>query len=92
MNGGHIMSDDRPRKEDTAQGEAYSQALSLAAVPEEKRQWHVRWAERFAAFLGDKPLNTADREEAEALMASPFLSPVHPACSHHPLPACTGIP
>jgi hypothetical protein len=49
---------------------AYLRALSLASVPEEKKQWYVRWVERFVAFLGDKTLEVADRGDAENFIAS----------------------
>lgn len=48
----------------------YLRALSQASVPVEKRQWYVRWTERFATFLGEKPLDAADRDDAEAFIAS----------------------
>jgi integron integrase len=64
------MSDNRSLKENIPQGEAYLRALSLAAVPDEKRQWYVRWVERFAAFLGEKPIDAAERDDAEAFIAS----------------------
>ena len=47
----------------------YLRVLSKVSVPVEKRQWYVRWAERFATFLGEKPLDAADRDDAEAFIA-----------------------
>jgi site-specific recombinase XerD len=70
LKGGKPVSEDRSPKKDITQGEAYLRALSLAAVPEEKKQWYVRWIDRFEAFLGEKPLDAADREDAEAFIAS----------------------
>ncbi len=64
------MSEERSRKNDLTQVEAYLRALSLASVPEEKKQWYIRWVERFVAFLGDKTLEVADREDAEYFIAS----------------------
>ncbi len=48
----------------------YLQALAQTRIPLEKRQWYVRWAEQFAVFLGQKPLDAADRDDAEAFIAS----------------------
>lgn len=64
------MSEERSRKNELTQSEAYLRALSLASVPDDKKQWYVRWVERFAAFLGDKALEVADREDAENFIAS----------------------
>ena len=64
------MSEERSCKNDLTQVEAYLRALSLASVPEEKKQWYIRWVERFVAFLGDKMLEVADREDAENFIAS----------------------
>ena len=50
--------------------DAYLRALSQTKVPEERRQWYVRWVERFARFLTEKPLDAADRDDAEAFIAS----------------------
>ena len=36
------MSEERSRKNDLTQVEAYLRALSLASVPDEKKQWYVR--------------------------------------------------
>ncbi|MGB3398770.1 MAG: phage integrase N-terminal SAM-like domain-containing protein [Candidatus Deferrimicrobiaceae bacterium] len=58
------------RDENVFPADAYLRALSLASVPVEKRQWYVKWAERFAAFLVEKPLDAADRDDAEAFIAS----------------------
>ncbi|MGA7106088.1 MAG: site-specific integrase [Candidatus Deferrimicrobiaceae bacterium] len=48
----------------------YLRVLSQTSVPVEKRRWYVRWVERFAAFLLEKPLDAADRDDAEAFIAS----------------------
>ncbi len=48
----------------------YLQALSQTRVSLERREWYVRWVERFAKFLGEKPLYAADRDDAEAFIAS----------------------
>ncbi len=49
---------------------AYLDALARCDVAEEKRRWYVRWVERFAAFLGGRPLETAERADVEAFMMS----------------------
>ncbi len=49
---------------------AYLDALARCDVAEEKRRWYVRWVERFAAFLGGRPLETAERTDVEAFMMS----------------------
>jgi len=48
----------------------YLRVLSHTSVSVEKRQWYVRWVERFAAFLVEKQLDAADRDDAEAFIAS----------------------
>lgn len=48
----------------------YLRVLSQTSVPVERRQWYVRWVERFAAFLVKKPMDAADRDDAEAFIAS----------------------
>ena len=48
----------------------YLRVLSQTSVPVERRQWYVRWVERFAAFLVEKPMDAADRDDAEAFIAS----------------------
>ncbi len=48
----------------------YLGALERCAIPEEKRRWFVRWAERFARFLGDRPLESAERPDVEAFLTS----------------------
>jgi len=58
------------RDEKKIPAEAYLRALSQASVPVDKRQWYVRWVERFSAFLGETPLHAADRGDAEAFIAS----------------------
>jgi hypothetical protein len=57
------------RYDNSGYADAYLRVLSLASVPEEKRWWYVRWAERFAQFLGEKPLDAAERGDAEAFIA-----------------------
>jgi hypothetical protein len=63
------MQDDCSRDEDSVPADAYLRDLSLASVSEEKKRWYVRWAERFAEFLGEKPLDAAERRNAEAFIA-----------------------
>jgi len=56
---------DGSRNENKMPVDEYLWALSSASVPVEKRQWYVRWVERFSAFLGETPLHAADRGAAE---------------------------
>jgi len=65
------MPNDGSRKENVFPADAYLRALSQASVPAEKRQWYVKWTERFAVFLAGKPLDVADGDDAEAFIASP---------------------
>jgi integron integrase len=58
-----------------AHGQAFVAALAHCAVPEKNRRWYVRWAERFAAFLGERPLGGAERGDVEAFMTSLSQSP-----------------
>jgi integron integrase len=64
------MPDEGSRKQYVFPTGAYLKALSQASVPLERRQWYVRWVERFARFLAEKPLDAADRDDAEAFIAS----------------------
>jgi len=48
----------------------YLRALEISGVPEPKRQWYVRWVERFCEFLVEKPLHAADSTDAEAFIRS----------------------
>ncbi len=48
----------------------YIEALARCEVPEERRRWYVRWVERFAVFLGGRPLESAERVDAEAFITS----------------------
>ncbi len=57
-------------KIDTIRWETYLGALERCSIPEEKWRWYVRWAERFAAFLGERPLETAERSDVEAFITS----------------------
>jgi hypothetical protein len=63
------MWDNPSRTGNIVPADAYLRALSLASVPEEKKRWYVWWAERFAQFLGEKPLDAAERGDAEAFIA-----------------------
>lgn len=58
------------REENKFPVDEYLRSLALTSVVVEKRQWYVRWIERFAAFLGEKPLDATDRDDAEAFIAS----------------------
>jgi integron integrase len=70
LKGAVAMPGDRLHPNDIAHNEKYRRALSMAGVPEEKKQWYIRWVERFVGFLGEKSLGTADRDDAEAFIAS----------------------
>jgi hypothetical protein len=62
-------------KENPPLRKGHLRALSSASVPKERGQWYLMWAERFSASLGEKPLGSADRVEAEAFIASLGRSP-----------------
>jgi integron integrase len=55
--------------------ESYLGALERCAVPEERRKWFVRWVERFAVYLGERPLETANRDDVEAFVNSLTRTP-----------------
>jgi len=48
----------------------YLRALEISGVPEAKRQWYVRWVERFGEYLVEKSLHAADCHDAEAFIRS----------------------
>jgi len=54
---------------DTSWLTPYLRALEITAVPEAQRRWDVRWVERFATFLKEKPLHMAGKEDVEAFTA-----------------------
>ena len=60
------MRDERKPRPDASWYTPYLRALEITRVPELQRPWYIRWVERFAEFLKEKPLPEAVGDDVEA--------------------------
>ena len=60
------MRDDRQKHAAAPWYTPYLRALEITRVPELQRPWCIRWVERFADFLKEKPLPEAVRDDVES--------------------------
>ena len=60
----------RPSRCDASWLTPYLRALEITRVKDSQRPWYIRWVERYAQFLGEKPLPASSRRDIEAFIDS----------------------
>jgi hypothetical protein len=58
----------------TVRWEPYIRALQVSGVPEEKRRWYLRRAERFGGYITEKQLHGAVQGDADNFISSLWSS------------------
>lgn len=53
----------------------FRKALVLRGRPESRLKWYLIWARRFAAYMSDRPLHLATRNDAEGFLTTLASSP-----------------
>ena len=53
----------------------FRKALGLRGRPDSKMKWYLIWARRFAAYLADRPIHLATRNDAEGFLTTLASSP-----------------